>query len=170
MKSAKRGSKRDHTHKRMTHGCMTHTDTLSQCRVRHYHECGSTRENVTYEGVLFTEPESVSEGEVENSENKVKVLGVLCRSSDMARSKRWNEYFMESTTLATHERVTNQCKVLCGHTIHVCTCNVTRCFVHILWRFLHHEFQTLFGFCQTRIRNGPIHQCLLLNQFLLTSR
>ena len=33
---------------------MTRTNTLSQCRVRHYHECGQTRENVTCEGVLFT--------------------------------------------------------------------------------------------------------------------
>ena len=34
---------------------MTSTDTLSQCRVRHYHECGQTRENVTCDGVLFTQ-------------------------------------------------------------------------------------------------------------------
>ena len=34
---------------------MTRTDTLSQCRVRHHYECGQTRENVTCEGVLFTE-------------------------------------------------------------------------------------------------------------------
>ena len=33
---------------------MTRTNTLSQCRVRHYHECGQTRENVTCEGALFT--------------------------------------------------------------------------------------------------------------------
>ena len=33
---------------------MTRTDTLSQSRVRHYYECGQTRENVTCEGVLFT--------------------------------------------------------------------------------------------------------------------
>ena len=33
---------------------MTRTNTLSQCHVRHYHECGQTRENVTCEGVLFT--------------------------------------------------------------------------------------------------------------------
>ena len=33
---------------------MTLTNTLSQCRVRHYHECGQTKENVTCEGVLFT--------------------------------------------------------------------------------------------------------------------
>ena len=33
---------------------MTRTNTLSQCRVRHYHECGQTRENVTCEDVLFT--------------------------------------------------------------------------------------------------------------------
>ena len=32
------------------------TNTLSQCRVRQYHECGQTRENVTCEGVLFTPP------------------------------------------------------------------------------------------------------------------
>ena len=35
---------------------MTRTNTLSQCRVRHHHECGQTRENVTREGVLFTHP------------------------------------------------------------------------------------------------------------------
>ena len=35
---------------------MTRTDTLSQCRVRQYHECGPKRENVTCEGVLFTLP------------------------------------------------------------------------------------------------------------------
>ena len=33
---------------------MTRTNTLSQCRVRHYHKCGQTRENVTCEDVLFT--------------------------------------------------------------------------------------------------------------------
>ena len=27
---------------------MTRTNTSSQCRVRHYHECGQTRQNVTY--------------------------------------------------------------------------------------------------------------------------
>ena len=31
---------------------MTCTNTLSQCRVRHYQECGQTRENVTCEGDL----------------------------------------------------------------------------------------------------------------------
>ena len=51
MKSAKRGSKRDQTHRHMDG--MTRTNTLSQCRLRHYHECGQTRENVTCEGVLF---------------------------------------------------------------------------------------------------------------------
>ena len=35
---------------------MMRTDTLSQCRVSHYHESGETCENVTYEGVLFTHP------------------------------------------------------------------------------------------------------------------
>ena len=30
--------------------------------------------------VIHLEPEPVSEGEVENSEKEVKVLGVLCRS------------------------------------------------------------------------------------------
>ena len=48
----------------------------------------------------------------------------------MARNNRWNEYFMEGTTWATRERVTNQCNVLCGHSVRVCTCNVTRCSVH----------------------------------------
>ena len=33
---------------------MMRTNTLSQSRVRHYRECGQTRENVTCEGVLFT--------------------------------------------------------------------------------------------------------------------
>ena len=35
---------------------MTRTNTLSQCRVRHYHECRQKRENVTCEGVLFAPP------------------------------------------------------------------------------------------------------------------
>ena len=35
---------------------MTRTHTLNHGRVRHYHECGKTRENVTCEGVLFTHP------------------------------------------------------------------------------------------------------------------
>ena len=34
---------------------MTRTDTLSQCHVRHCHEWGQTRENVTCEGVLFVD-------------------------------------------------------------------------------------------------------------------
>ena len=68
--------------------------------------------------------------------NEVKVLGVPCRSWDMARNKRWNEHFMEGTTWATRERVTNQCNVVCGHSVHVCTCNVTRCSVHTCRRLL----------------------------------
>ena len=43
-----------------------------------------------------------------------------------------SECFMEGTTWGTRERVTNQCNVLCGHSVHVCTWNVTRCFY--LWR------------------------------------
>ena len=54
MKSAKRGSERDQTHRRMTHGWGDAHKHLSQCRVRHHHECGQTRENVTCDGVLFT--------------------------------------------------------------------------------------------------------------------
>ena len=33
---------------------MTRTNTLSRYRVRHFHECGQTRESVACEGVLFT--------------------------------------------------------------------------------------------------------------------
>ena len=54
MKSAKRGLKRDQTHKRMTRGWYDAHYTLSQCHVRHSQTCVRTRENVTYEGVLFT--------------------------------------------------------------------------------------------------------------------
>ena len=54
MKSAKRGSKRDQTQRRMTHDGMTRTNTLSQCRVRDCNTCAQTRENVTCEGVLLT--------------------------------------------------------------------------------------------------------------------
>ena len=43
---------------------MTRTNTLNQCRVRHYHECGQTRENVTFEGVLFTRYSAASRHEV----------------------------------------------------------------------------------------------------------
>ena len=35
---------------------MTRTNTLSQCHVRHCYDCGERRENVTCEGVLFTNP------------------------------------------------------------------------------------------------------------------
>ena len=35
---------------------MTRNNTFGQCRVRHYHECGQTREKMTCEGVLFTLP------------------------------------------------------------------------------------------------------------------
>ena len=44
--------------------------------------------------VINLELELVSEGEVEDSENEVKMMGVLC----LARNKRWNDYFMEGTT------------------------------------------------------------------------
>ena len=42
--------------------------------------------------------EPVSEGEAENSENEVNVLGVLCMSWDMARNNRWNEYLLTPTS------------------------------------------------------------------------
>ena len=35
--------------------CMTRTNSLSQCHVRHCYECRKTRENVTCQGVLFTQ-------------------------------------------------------------------------------------------------------------------
>ena len=56
MKSAKRGSKRDQTHRRMRHGWYDAHKHLSQCRVTDYNKCAQTRENVTCEGVLFTLP------------------------------------------------------------------------------------------------------------------
>ena len=38
------------------HEAWMRTTILSQCRVRHCYECMQRRENVTCEGVLFTEP------------------------------------------------------------------------------------------------------------------
>ena len=80
--------------------------------------------------VINLEPEPVNEGEAEASEREDKMLGVMRRSWDIARNRRWNDYFMEGTTWAKRGRVTNQCNVLCGHSVHVCTSSVTRCFVH----------------------------------------
>ena len=44
MKSAKRGSKRDQTHRRMTHGWDNADKHLSQCRVTEYYTCAQTGE------------------------------------------------------------------------------------------------------------------------------
>ena len=49
-------SKRNQTHKRMTHGWYEAHYTLSQCHVRHWYEYRETWENVSCEGVLFTHP------------------------------------------------------------------------------------------------------------------
>ena len=40
------------------------TNILSQCHVRHWFECGETRENVTCEGVPFAEPDGCSAKQV----------------------------------------------------------------------------------------------------------
>ena len=45
-----------HNHSmRKKHGRRNAHYTLSQCHVRHCYECRETRQNVTCEGVLFTE-------------------------------------------------------------------------------------------------------------------
>ena len=54
MKSAKRGSKRDQTHRRMTHGWYDAHKHLSQCRVTNYYKCAQTQEKGDVWGVLST--------------------------------------------------------------------------------------------------------------------
>ena len=44
LKSAKRGSKREQAHRRMTHGWDDAHKHLSQCRVTHHYKCAQTRE------------------------------------------------------------------------------------------------------------------------------
>ena len=77
------------------------------------------------------EPEPERESEMDESENEVRKVGVLYKSYDMARDKRWMEmFFMENTTCATGGRVTS-C-VMCGQNVRVCTCNVRLCSDHNL--------------------------------------
>ena len=62
VKSAKwRVEENQNNHYAWSMDDVMRTNILSQCHVRHWHECGDeTRENVTCEGVLFTEPDGCS--------------------------------------------------------------------------------------------------------------
>ena len=80
MKSAKRGSKRDQTHRRMRHGWADAHKHLSQCRLRHHYECGQTREKVTCEvyclhtpSIAAGLPSAVNDLTTTNLKNLVKV-------------------------------------------------------------------------------------------------
>ena len=54
MKSAKRGSKRDQTHKSMKHGWSDAHKHSSQCRVTDNYTCAQIREKRDVRSVLFT--------------------------------------------------------------------------------------------------------------------
>ena len=56
VESAKRGSKRDQTHRCMKHGWYAAHKHLSQCRVTDKSKCAQTREKGDVWGVLFTHP------------------------------------------------------------------------------------------------------------------
>ena len=79
---------------------MTRTNTLSQCRVRHCHECGQTRENVTCEDVLFTPPVGCSR--LPSAVNDLATTKKF-RSSTSFHSTATMRYWKKKTTNAVFD-------------------------------------------------------------------
>ena len=95
-----RVEERSNTQAHDTWMVVTRTNTLRQCRVRHYHACGQTRENVTCESVLFTLavgcsrlPSAVNDLATTNSK--------IIMSSTCFHSTATMRYWMKKTTNAT---------------------------------------------------------------------